>query len=224
MEMNQAETAFVFPVGERFSLRWFTPNSEVDLCGHATLATAKALWESGLLEPSSEAIFQTKSGELRCRLKGDKICMDFPAEPARAEDMPESFVEAFKGTALWFGRNRMDILIELLDEDQVLNLNPDLHLLVGIPTRGFIFTAQSKNPQYDFVSRFFAPVVGVSEDPVTGSAHCCLAPYWAEKLGKKEMVGYQASKRGGVVGVSLNADRVLLSGKAQVVVKGQLLA
>jgi PhzF family phenazine biosynthesis protein len=224
MEMNQAETAFVFPTGHEFSLRWFTPTSEVDLCGHATLASAKVLWESGLLELEKEAIFQTKSGELRCRLQGGQIAMDFPAEPAQPEDIPESLIGAFEGTPIWYGRNRMDVLIQLLDYDEVLNLQPSSNMLASIPTRGFIFTAQSKDPQYDFISRFFAPGVGVEEDAVTGSAHCCLAPFWAPKLGKADLVGYQASPRGGVVGMSLNGNRVLLSGKAQVVVKGELLA
>jgi PhzF family phenazine biosynthesis protein len=214
MEMNQAETAFLFPQDSDYSLRWFTPNSEVDLCGHATLASAHVLWETGWLSENSEATFNTKSGTLTCKKQGNRIEMDFPAEPAEAVDFPERLLEKFEAHPVWFGRNRMDYLIELISEKDVIDLVVDLPALAKIDCRGFIFTAKASSSNCDFVSRFFAPAFGVPEDPVTGSAHCCLGPYWAEKLGKNEMIGYQASKRGGFVGVEVKGDRVALKGNA----------
>jgi PhzF family phenazine biosynthesis protein len=226
-EMKHAETAYLLPEGEGFHLRWFTPVHEVDLCGHATLASAHALWEAGRLPLSSPARFRTRSGELTARLVDGGIEMDFPAEPpveVGPRDMPQGMLEALKLKPMFVGKNRMDYLLEVESEDAVRSLAPDFRRLATIGTRGFIVTARSHTPGIDFISRFFAPAFGIDEDPVTGSAHCCLAPYWSAKLGKVEMVGYQASPRGGTVGVIHRGDRVALIGKAVTVLKGTIPA
>jgi PhzF family phenazine biosynthesis protein len=222
MEMNQAETAFLYPENGAFKLRWFTPTSEVDLCGHATLASAHVLWESGRLPRGEAAVFETKSGFLTCTSSDEMIEMDFPAVPAESVNVHESLLEMIGAHPVWFGRNSMDYLVELLNEDDVYELELDLARLAEIETRGFIFTARCTSGKADFVSRFFAPAFGVPEDSVTGSAHCCLAPYWSEKLGKAELLGYQASRRGGFVGVRVAGDRVKLRGRAMTVVRGEV--
>ncbi len=222
-EMNVAETAFLWPVDEGFSLRWFTPTTEVDLCGHATLASAHALWESGTLESSRQAVFSTKSGILTADREGDWIVLDFPSEP-RVEEIEREPIEAAIGTdVLGVFRNRFDYLAEVSSEREVTDLSPDLRAIRAMGCRGLIVTARGEHPDRDFVSRFFAPSVGVDEDPVTGSAHCFLAPYWSEKLGGNELTGYQASTRGGVVGVELHGDRVRLKGQAITVLDGELI-
>lgn len=223
-EMNLAETAFLVRRDgvEEFDLRWFTPVAEVDLCGHATLASAQVLWEDGHLLPGRQARFQTKSGLLTADRRGDWIEMDFPAEPARPADAPDELRRALDVGAKYVGKNRMDYLVEVESDEVVRTLAPDIQFLRRAPVRGVIVTARSSSPEFDFVSRFFAPGVGVDEDPVTGSAHCCLTPYWAAKLGKTNMTGYQASARGGVVRVRLQGDRVILSGQAVTVLRGEL--
>ena len=224
MEMNQAETAFLVPGGEAFQLRWFTPAAEVALCGHATLASAHILWETDTIGEDQPAMFDTKSGRLTCNRAANRISMDFPAKPAKEAQLPNRLTESISGTPVWTGQNGMDALVELSSEAEVRELEPDFAGLSGADVRGVIVTARSTSADYDFVSRFFAPGLGVREDPVTGSAHCCLCPYWAEKLGKEKMTGYQASKRGGFVGVRLCGERVILSGSAVTVVKGELAA
>jgi PhzF family phenazine biosynthesis protein len=222
-EMNVAETAFLWPLESGFSLRWFTPTTEVDLCGHATLASAHALWESDHIDAQQTAVFHTKSGELRADRDGDWIVLDFPAE-GPVETADAATVAAALGCpvaeAAW---NRFDLLAELESDSAVRDAEPDLAAIRALGCRGLIVTARSTDPAYDFVSRFFAPAVGVDEDPVTGSAHCFLGPWWGEKLGKPSLTGYQASARGGVVGVELHDDRVYLKGKAVTVLDGQLL-
>ena len=221
-EMNLSETAFVVPRGVDFDLRWFTPAVEVDLCGHATLASAHVLWETGKLDPSIPARFQTKSGLLMCMQKGEWVLMDFPSKlPAAAEPPPE-LAKAVGAPIAWAGRNDMDWLVEVASEELVRGLRPDLVLLRTLPVRGLIVTARA-NKDFDCVSRFFAPRVGVAEDPVTGSAHCALAPYWGAKLGKSELVGWQASRRGGVVRMKLSGPRVILGGQAVTVMRGELV-
>lgn len=222
-EMNLSETAFLHPENDGFRLRWFTPTTEVELCGHATLASAHVLWEAGHLERDREAVFHTRSGELTATTRGDWIAMDFPAEPAREAELPERLIAALGSEPVFAGRNRFDHLIELESADAVRELTPDLALLRKTEIRGMIVTAQSEAEGHDFVSRFFAPGVGVDEDPVTGSAHCCLGPYWGERLGKTELIGYQASARGGVVRMTCSGDRVLLSGQAVTVMVGELV-
>jgi PhzF family phenazine biosynthesis protein len=226
-QMNLSETAFLLPAenSNDWNLRWFTPKAEVDLCGHATLASAYFLWQTRTIPGDHPAIFQTRSGQLTCTRRDDWIEMDFPAEPAvPADDAPSQLLAALNcpGKIVGKKRNRFDFLIELPDEQTLRNLKPDLRALSAIPVRGVIVTAKSSTSQYDFISRFFAPAVGVDEDPVTGSAHCCLAPYWSAKLGKTEMLAYQASARGGVVRVTAKGDRVLLAGQAITIVTGQL--
>lgn len=221
-EMNLSETAFLHRSGDDFGLRWFTPAAEVDLCGHATVASAHFLFETGELAPSAEARFSTKSGILLARKEGESIVLDFPATPAAPADAPAGLLEALGASALFVGRSCFDYLLELESESAVRALRPDFGALLEVEARGVIVTARADSEEYDFVSRFFAPKVGVNEDPVTGSAHCTLAPYFGLKLGKDEMVGYQASLRGGVVGVVLSGERVLLKGKAVTVIRGEL--
>lgn len=246
-EMNLSETAFLVPVDEGFHLRWFTPAAEVDLCGHATLASAHALWESGRAAPGEPIRFMTKSGELTCEAGGEKgpsagegwIWMDFPAEPAlpladpfgaAGAEPAETLADALRTAPRWMGRNRLDFLVELASEEEVRGLRPDLERLAELGARGVIVTAAAPAGAEggpDFVSRYFAPGVGVPEDPVTGSAHCCLGPFWAERLGRNRVVGYQASARGGKVVVVVErgseGGRVKLGGQAVTVLTGELV-
>ncbi len=223
-ELKHSETAFLFPKGSAWNLRWFTPDKEVELCGHATLAAASVLWKTGRVGPDQPITFETLSGPLVIRQDEDWISMDFPAEPA-APSMPvPGLARALGVEPVYTGRNRFDILVELPLADDVCSIEPDVNALTAIRTRGIIVTAGSDLPHIDFVSRFFAPSIGVPEDPVTGSAHCCLAPYWGEKLKKTEMVGFQCSARGGSVRVKLNGDRVILEGHAVHIFSGKLHA
>ncbi|OBZ16586.1 PhzF family phenazine biosynthesis protein [Bacillus sp. FJAT-26390] len=221
-EMNLSETAFIVPRPDGYDLRWFTPVGEVDLCGHATLATAHVLWESGKLPPDQMASFMTKSGRLTARRDGAWIVMDFPAEPPEAAIAPEELVQGLGLIPRYAGRNRMDYFVEVDSEETLRTLRPDFAMLARVEARGVIVTSRSTGSPYDFVSRAFYPATGIDEDPVTGSAHCALAPYWAKRLRKDELVGYQASQRGGIVKVKPDGDRVYLSGQAVTVLKGQL--
>jgi PhzF family phenazine biosynthesis protein len=221
-EMNLSETAFVKPADQGFALRWFTPAVEVDLCGHATLGSAHVLWEQGVVGHDQPIDFHTRSGVLKASRRDEQIELDFPSKPSEAVHPPDGLCDALGAPAKYIGRNQFDYLIELESECAVRELKPDLAGLRRIKGRGFIVTARSDEPRYDFISRFFAPAVGVDEDPVTGSAHCCLAPFWAERLGKSEMLGYQASKRGGEVGVRLAGARVFLLGRAVTLVRGRV--
>jgi PhzF family phenazine biosynthesis protein len=222
-EMNLAETAFLHRQGDGFALRWFTPAVEVDLCGHATLASAHVLWEDGHLPGGEQARFHTRSGLLTAERHGDQIELDFPAEPAETVAPPTGLVEALGVTPGYVGRNRLDYLVEVASEELVRGLRPDFTALKRIPTRGVIVTAPAASAEYDFVSRFFAPRAGIDEDPVTGSAHCCLGPFWQGRLGKDTLIGYQASARGGVVHVRVVPPRVRLGGQAVTVLRGELL-
>jgi PhzF family phenazine biosynthesis protein len=228
-EMNLSETAFVQPIepGCLFSLRWFTPRVEVDLCGHATLAAAHVLWEERLLRPHAPAQFETRSGRLSARRQGDWIQLDFPAEPIATSINDQRELDrigaALNGSLVMAGRNRFDLLVELADEKAVRELQPDYRLVASLPVRGVIATSRASAPEFDFVSRFFAPRVGIDEDPVCGSAHCCLAPFWASRLGRAELTGHQVSPRGGVVKVRVDGARVALIGQAVTVFRGELL-
>jgi predicted PhzF superfamily epimerase YddE/YHI9 len=221
-EMNLAETAFLLPQADGYQLRWFTPAVEVDLCGHATLASAHALWEEGHLPLAEQARFHTRSGLLTARRIGDWIEMDFPATPDKPAPPPDGLIDALGTNPRYIGKSVFDYIVELDSEDTVRGLKPDLTLLGKIPVRGVIVTSRAAD--YDFVSRFFAPASGIDEDPVTGSAHCCLGPFWRTRLNKTEFVAYQASERGGVVRVRLEGDRVFLGGQAVTVLRGELLA
>jgi PhzF family phenazine biosynthesis protein len=221
-EMNLSETAFLEQRKDGFNLRWFTPAVEVELCGHATLASAHALWEVGYLKKDAKALFFTKSGLLTAERKNDWIEMNFPAEPETAALVHPDLSHALGVAFNYVGKNRFDYLVEVDAEETVRRIDPDFTLLMKIPMRGVIVTSPSKSKEYDFVSRFFAPQVGVNEDPVTGSAHCCLGPYWSARLGKNEMIGFQASLRGGIVRVRMENDRVCLGGQAVTVLQGEL--
>jgi PhzF family phenazine biosynthesis protein len=220
-EMNLSETAFLRPDGDGFGLRWFTPTVEVDLCGHATLASAHALWEEGEVAAGEPIRFATRSGVLTASSRSGEIELDFPATPPEPAEAPPGLLEALGVEPRWVGRSRFDYLVEVGSEQAVRALRPDLERLRAIETRGVIVTAGG-SPPFDVVSRYFAPAYGIDEDPVTGSAHCCLAPFWSDRLGKGELVAYQASRRGGVVRTRLAGDRVVLGGQAVTVLRGEL--
>lgn len=220
-EMNLSETAFVVPKEDGFDLRWFTPAVEVDLCGHATLASAHILWQENYLSPENEAKFYTKSGILTARKNNDWIELNFPSEPAAEVFPPEGLLKALGIKALYSGKNRFDYLVEVESEETVRSLKPNLSLLSNVTDRGVIVTSLAANSEFDFVSRFFAPRAGINEDPVTGSAHCCLGPYWMKKLGRDTFNAFQASARGGTVRVRVDKNRVILGGQAVTVLKGE---
>jgi PhzF family phenazine biosynthesis protein len=223
-EMNLSETAFLVrrPDGS-FDLRWFTPAVEVALCGHATIASAHALWERGLIAPGEPARFHTKSGLLTATRGADGLVdLDLPARPATPIPAPEGLAEALGEPIVHVGKNAGQILCEVSSEAAVRRMRPDLAYVKTLPVRGVIVTARAEAGPFDFVSRYFAPAAGVPEDPVTGSAHCCLAPYWSARLGKADMFGYQASARGGIVRVRFRDDRVILGGRAVTIFTAEL--
>ncbi|MGG1638503.1 PhzF family phenazine biosynthesis protein [Paenibacillus sp. NRS-1760] len=221
-EMNLSETAFIEQGAEHYELRWFTPIAEIDLCGHATLATAHILWETGRLPQHETARFMTKSGLLTAVHKGDWMEMNFPSEPPEAAVAPEELIQGLGLIPRYVGRNRMDYFVEVDSEDTLHTLRPDFGMLARLSARGIIVTSRSTDAAYDFVSRAFFPGTGIDEDPVTGSAHCALAPYWAKRLRKQELTGYQASERGGIVKVRPEGERVYLQGQAVTILRGQL--
>ena len=223
-EMNLSETAFLVRRPDGFDLRWFTPAVEIDLCGHATLASAHVLWSDGLLPPDAQARFHTRSGLLTADRRGEWIELDFPATPAEPAAAPAGLTAAVGVTPRFVGRSRFDYLLEVDGEEVVRGCKPNFDALARVDARGVIVTSRASASSYDFVSRFFAPRAGVNEDPVTGSAHCALAPYWTAKLGRSELTGYQASARGGTVRVRLRDDRVILGGQAVTVLRGELTA
>jgi len=222
-EMNLSETAFLVARPDGYALRWFTPAVEVALCGHATLASAHVLWEDGHLPSDRQARFHTKSGLLTGDRTGEWIELDFPAKREEPAPVPAGLAQALGIAPKYVGRNQFDYLVEVDGEATVRNLTPDHAALAALPVRGVIVTSRGDSRGYDFVSRFFAPGSGVPEDPVTGSAHCALGPYWQARLGKSDFVAYQASPRGGVVRVRVVGDRVKLGGKAVTVLRGELL-
>lgn len=222
-EMNLSETAFIVRRDDGYGLRWFAPTVEVDLCGHATLASAHVLLTEGIHTTDQPIRFHTKSGALICRRRDALVEMDFPATPARAIDPPHSLLESLDVSAVFVGKSQFDFLVVVEQAELVRSLSPDFAKLKSLPARGIMVTAPSEDARYDFVSRFFAPAVGIDEDPVTGSAHCCLGPYWGGALGKTSMKGYQASRRGGILHVGIEADRVILGGQAVTVLQGVLL-
>ena len=226
-EMNLSETAFLWSEGPGYRLRWFTPAVEVPLCGHATLASAHLLFETGRGK-GDELRFATLSGELRAQRERDgTLELDFPAFRFESTLLPASVAAALGVTPLESSRvarlNGDSYLVEVETERDVRGARPDFRALIAAGAGSVILTARGEGSGFDFVSRYFAPGYGIDEDPVTGAAHCALAPYWAAKLGKQEMTGYQASTRGGVVGVRTQGDRVALRGRAVTVVSGRLL-
>jgi len=223
-EMNLSETAFLVRREDAFHLRWFTPAVEVELCGHATVASAHVLWEDGHLAAGEQARFDTRSGRLLAERRGGWIELDFPAKIAAATEPPPHLLSSLGlSRAVWTGKNSFDFLVEVDSEETLRALKPNFSELRKVPVRGVSVTARSAAAGFDFVSRFFAPGSGVDEDPVTGSAHCALAPYWAAKLGKSEFTAFQASARGGVVRARLHGDRVILGGQAVTIMRAELL-
>ncbi len=237
-EMNLSETAFLVPLADDpaqgYYLRWFTPATEVDLCGHATLASAHVLWREGHLPPQIPAQFHTRSGLLVARLAGDWITLEFPSQPVTPLASEPTLLQSLgipPEMAVFVGSNRLDpvaepggnYLVELASGEAVVALQPDFALMATLPAMGVIVTAPGAGA-VDFVSRYFAPAVGIPEDPVTGSAHCSLTPYWQDKLGKTPLLAHQVSPRGGVLKVEQRGDRVYISGQAVTVLRSTLLA
>lgn len=227
-EMNLSETAFLYPIADGYRLRWFTPTVEVDLCGHATLASAHTLWSEGHLGPDKVARFHTRSGLLTATQTEGWITLDFPAQPVKEIATTPELLKTLRGQMpSYIGLGTSDdamLLVELASEAHVRSLQPDLALMKTLPAMGVIATAPAEDPQYDFVSRFFAPAVGIDEDPVTGAAHCALVPYWQEKLGKSAFSAQQISARGGILKLQSQGDRVLISGQAVTTLRGTLLS
>ncbi len=222
-EMNLAETAFLLHRPDGYGLRWFTPVAEVDLCGHATLASAHVLWERGALAPEETARFHTKSGLLTAVRRKDWIELDFPATPDEPVEAPRGLVKALGAKPQYVGKTPFDYLVELDSEETVRGLRPDLRFLATLGTRGVVVTSRSESPDFDFVSRYFAPAYGIDEDPVTGSTHCALTPFWARRLDKTSFLARQLSVRGGVLKLELRGDRVAIGGQAVTVLRGELL-
>ncbi|MHC4218839.1 MAG: PhzF family phenazine biosynthesis protein [Planctomycetota bacterium] len=220
-EMNLSETAFIAPRPDGYELRWFTPAVEVDLCGHATLASAHVLWETGHVPPDEGPRFHTKSGLLTARRDGAWIELDFPAYPPQSCDAPPLLVEGLGVESVWMGHSVDKFLVELASEQAVRSVTPDFGRLRDLDA-GVIVTSRSDDPGFDFVSRFFGPAFGIDEDPVTGSAHCHSGPYWSERLGKSELLARQVSSREGVIRVRMAGDRTLLGGQAITVFRGNL--
>lgn len=222
-EMNLSNTAFLVRRDDGFDLRWFTPAVEVDLCGHATLASAHTLWELGELGPGKQARFYTRSGLLLAARSDNWIELDFPAQPVEVTNTPADLVGALGITPTFVRRNHTSYLVEMETEAQVRSITPDFALLKTLPARGVIVTARADGNEFDIVSRYFAPAAGIPEDPVTGSAHCALGPYWQAKLGVSELRAYQASTRGGVLRVRVGDERVYIGGQAVTTLRGELL-
>lgn len=223
LEMNLSETAFLDRRTDGFNLRWFTPTVEVALCGHATLGSAHILWERKLLAHKDPAIFHTKSGILTAVKRDHLIELDFPATREQPSEPPLDLTKALGISPRYIGRNKFDYLVEVDTDAEVRNATPNFSLLRSLSVRGVILTARSATPGVDFVSRFFAPGSGIDEDPVTGSAHCALGPYWQKKLNKNSFVAYQASRRGGILNVRVEGERVKLSGRAVTMMQGEVL-
>ncbi len=230
-EMNLSETAFLVRTksgtkskdAQEFNLRWFTPQAEVDLCGHATLASSHILYSAGICDKNEPINFHTKSGVLTSVNKGnDTYEMDFPAIEQDVIDYPHELEVALGIKPVYVGMTKWNYVVELENEEEVRNVQPDFALLEKLQGWGTIITAKSSMKGYDFVSRFFAPEKGVPEDPVTGSAHCALGPFWQKRLEKNEFKAYQASQRGGTLGVRVEGDRVFLSGHAITMLSGEM--
>jgi predicted PhzF superfamily epimerase YddE/YHI9 len=222
-EMNLPATTFIHETRTARELSWFAPRAELELCGHGTLAAVHVLHETGGLTPGEPAAFETRNGRLSADWRDGWIELDFPAMPDEPAPPPPGLAEALRTTPKYVGRSRFDYLVELENEDAVRGLQPDLQCLRSIRTRGVIVTSRASGPDADFVSRFFAPSVGIDEDHVTGSAHCCLTPFWSRRLGRTDFVARQVSPRGGILKVRLEGDRVRLAGQAVTVMRGELV-
>ncbi|QPA30159.1 PhzF family phenazine biosynthesis protein [Thermaerobacillus caldiproteolyticus] len=221
-EINLPTTAFLEYTNGGFSLRWFTPTTEIPLCGHGTLASAYVLWEMGYIKAEHPVSFSTKSGILTATVKNGWIELDFPSAPDHEITASDKLIKALGVVPKYVEKNQLDYIVEVESEDIVKNLTPDIGSIAQLPIRGVIVTSRSSSGKFDFISRFFSPAQGIVEDAVTGSAHCCLGPYWKRRLNKDEFIAYQASARGGMIKVKMSNNRVLLSGKAVTVLKGEL--
>ncbi len=222
-EMNLAETAFVYAESSGFRLRWFTPAVEVELCGHATLASSHILWQTGMVDREHPCVFHSLSGQLTAIQTGDQIQLDFPAAPTVEKTAPDGLLAALGVQPLFTGLSTWDWLVEVADPQELGQMQPNHAELRQLGMRGVIVTTADSTGEFDFVSRFFVPGAGIDEDPVTGSAHCALGPYWQPKLGKSEFSAWQASPRGGHVNLEVQGDRVLLRGHAVTVLQGELI-
>lgn len=223
IEMSLSETAFLEKREDGWGLRWFTPVKEVDLCGHATLASAHILWEIGKVGADEQICFHTRSGELTADNEEGLVKLNFPALDYVPVEIPASKLDAFGVSPLRTWRFGEKELIEVASEEEVRRLQPDFGALREMPGRGVVVTSISESEKYDFISRYFAPWVGVDEDPVTGSVHCCLGPYWGARLEKQRLTAFQASARGGFIEIELLGDRVYLGGYAVTVLEGELV-
>ncbi|UCE23654.1 MAG: PhzF family phenazine biosynthesis protein [Candidatus Zixiibacteriota bacterium] len=221
-EINASETAFLYPTEDGYNLRWFTPVVEVEICGHATLASAHILWEQRILRRDQQVRFFTHRGVLTADWADGWIRMDFPSEPPRAVAPPAGLLDALGTSADYVGKNETRYLVEVESEQVVRDLAPDIAAVLKAGGKRVIVTSRAEDTKYDFVSRFFAPGMGISEDPVTGSAHCCLAPYWGERLDKTELTAYQASRRGGELKLQVAGDRVIIFGQAVTVLEAEM--
>jgi len=222
-EINMPVTAFITGFKNEYHLRWFTPASEIPICGHGTLASSFFLWEKGYVDREKAIVYHTKSGVLKSRLVDGWVQLEFPCIHEEATVAPDLLMEALGVEPAYVGKSQLDYLVEVKSEDTVKNLKPKINLIAKLPVRGVIVTSRSNSTKYDFISRFFSPAQGLDEDYVTGSAHCCLGPYWKRKLKKSDLTAYQASERGGILKVKVLDDNVLLSGKAVTLFEGNLL-
>lgn len=222
-ELNLSETAFIIRRANGYNLRWFTPKTEVDLCGHGTLASAHIVWQERLAREDEVILFHTQSGVLPCRRQDASILMDFPLLPEHKIDPPAGLARCLGISPVYVGASDRDIIVEVESEGSVKGIMPDYSLMLELPMRGIIVTSKADTQGFDFVSRFFAPKVGVNEDPVTGSAHCCLASFWSKRLGKHDLVARQVSTRSGVIGMHVHGERVHLLGEAVTVIKGEIV-
>ena len=224
-EMNLSETAFVLPEGTGYRLRWMTPKVEVRLCGHATLASAHILFETSKAAPNDTLHFHTLSGELTARQVDGWIELNFPVKSVAASEPPAGLMEALGVQPVWVGRNEQTYLVEVEDEETVRSAQPNHAALASLPLRYVLLTSRGRSGgAYDCVSRYFAPGAGIAEDPVTGSAHCYVIDYWGQKLGKDQLLAYQASARGGELRLVRQGERVLIRGQAVTILRGELLA
>ncbi|OMP67848.1 PhzF family phenazine biosynthesis protein [Domibacillus epiphyticus] len=221
-EINLPVTAFIRTAGEEFQLRWFTPSTEIPICGHGTLASGYFLWENKYVQKEQSIHFQTKSGVVTANLVDDWVQLWFPALYEKEVETPEFLVEALGVKPVYIGQNQYDLLVEVASEEMVREMNPDIELISRMSVRGVIVTARSDTPDLDFVSRFFSPAQGLNEDYVTGSAHCCLGPYWKKKMGKHDFTAYQSSERGGLLKVNVEGNKVRIAGKVTSILDGRL--
>ena len=221
-EMNLSETAFLMKEEKGYHLRWFTPLMEVDLCGHATLASAFVLYYKDLVRINDLICFRSRSGELNASVADGWITLNFPAFEERPFLETERLGKILGIHPIEVVKSGENVIVELKSSKEIRQLKPDIIQLLKLPMHGLVVTARSDLPEFDFISRYFAPWAGINEDPVTGSAHACLGPYWEKRLKKKKMNAYQASTRGGVVKVETLGNRVLLSGQAVMIFEGEL--